>query len=271
VSKPRQKAPAPVFEVIFKGPGIYPEKITVPFLARTLSAVRRLASGFEPADDDDEVNSPEEGPLGLVKVKRSASAVYQFAAGSPKSALARFSETGRVILNPDDIGDNDYILNPLAELSNIAKSLECTIQLRSVDGRNGVLATIGRESYHTVAKNLLITSDTSITGTVERAGGSTGKKCSLRLPKRTRILYCDVASVDLVRKLGEMLYQEVAVSGTATWVKTNWKIASFVVKSVWQPQIGSASEAREAIRNAGAKSWDNIDDPETFFKETSGS
>jgi hypothetical protein len=101
-------------------------------------------------------------------------------------------------------------------------------------------------------------------------GGATDKKCGLRVPSQSRMLMCNVASVDVARRLGEKLYQEVAVHGMARWLKTSWRIVAFTIREVYQPKLHSASEAIEALRKAGGKGWDNINDPEAFLKEVSG-
>ena len=262
----KQKKPNPAFEVDFNGAGIYPEMIPLSFLSRVLSAVRRLAAG-EAGSEEDEASGQAEAEVGLLQVKRG-SAVYQFTA--PALALAHLRAAGKVLARPETIGDRDYILNPVEELSSVAKSLHCSVVLKE-PGKDGiVLAKIEPGSYSSISQRLLIQGETAIMGRVVRVGGATEQKCGLRVRDQSRMLICKVESADIARKLGQRLYEEVAAYGKATWLKTNWKIVAFTVKEVQQPKLGPAEEAIEALRKAGGKGWDDIPDPEAFIEEVSG-
>jgi hypothetical protein len=117
---------------------------------------------------------------------------------------------------------------------------------------------------------MIIKGETAITGRVMRVGGATLRKCGLRIASQHRMLYCTVATNAVARKLGQKLYQEVAVQGHAHWLKTSWKIVRFLIKEVYQPKLGKADEAISALRAAGGKAWDEVDDPESFLEEVTG-
>jgi hypothetical protein len=98
------KKPAPTFEALFQAPDIYPERIPLRYLSRTLSALQRLAAGD--AATTDEENQVTDEALGLLGVKRG-SAVFQFTGKSPHLALAHLRETGKLLEHPEKIGDKD--------------------------------------------------------------------------------------------------------------------------------------------------------------------
>lgn len=258
------KKPNPLLEVLFEGEGIYPEKIPLGALARALTAVQRLLTGQE-VDEEEE---GEEGTLRLLDVKRG-SAIFRCVGPSAETSLGHLREVGKIVKHPEDAGEKDYILRPIERLSSIARSLDCVIVLRE-PGKNAVLARIEPSSYETIAKNLLISGDTAIMGEIQRVGGATEMRCALRVPFQSNLLYCSVHSDDIARKLGKHLYEEVAVQGTAQWLKNSWRIISFKIKEVYQLKQGSIIEAFEALREAGGKSWDKIEDPQTFLEEVSG-
>jgi hypothetical protein len=264
---PKPKRPTPVFEALFVGPGIYPEMVTLPFLSRTLSAVQRLAAGRETGEEEE--SGLTEGKIGLLQVRRG-SALYQFSTPAPAPALAHLREAGRVLERPETIGDRDYILSPVEELSTIAKRLDCSIVLREPGKGDEVLARIEPASYTSISEKLFVTGETAITGKVERVGGATERKCGLRVPGQSRMLICRVETTEAARKLGQKLYEEVVVHGAASWLKTSWKIVAFKVKEVYQPRLRPAEEAMEVLREAGGKGWDQVDDPEAYIEEVSG-
>src|SRR5437773_33746 len=98
--------PVPVFEVIFKAPGLYPWKIPVNKIADTLSAINRLAGGVLVGEEDVEDEEKKEAggeEVGLVDIQKG-SAIFRFIGPHPHNAIERLKETGRVLKNPDTAG-----------------------------------------------------------------------------------------------------------------------------------------------------------------------
>lgn len=263
--------PPAIFEAVFTGPGIYPEQIPIGTLSRILPSIHRLALGKEPEteDEDDKAIETDDAAVRLLDIKRG-SAVYRFAGHSPQLALENLRQAGRVVRDPESIGPNVYMLHPIEQLSATSRSLKCSITLREASARNGVLVEIGPDSFDRISKSVFVHGDTSITGKIERVGGATEKKCGLRVSFQPRMLICKVESADVARKLGEKLYQEVVLHGTAVWFKTAWQLFSFTIRHVHQLAMTSISEAIHAIREAGAKAWDKIEDPQAFLERTGG-
>jgi hypothetical protein len=267
----RPKRPAPVFEVLFDGKGLYPEAIPLGTLTQTLSAIRRLAAGSEPPDEDEdeETNGPDEGSIRLLDVKRG-SAVFQFFSPSAKADLAHLREAGKVLETPEELGDSHYVIRPIELLSTIARRLNCALVMREAAAEKAVLATIVSTSYERLSDRLFLTGETSLTGRVERVGGATARRCALRVSFQSRMLFCRVASEEVARQLGGMLYQDVAVTGKAWWLRNSWKVVSFTIHSVYQPKPGSLEEAFQALHAAGGSGWDGESDPAAHIKEVSG-
>ena len=271
----RPKKPSPLFEVRFEGPGIYPERIPLRSLVTTLSAVQRLAVGSTPPEEDEgeEGKEREEESLRLLDVKRG-SAVFQIGApttSDPRPALERLRVVGDFLGNrEDDVEDIDYALSPIRDLSNTARSLNCTISLREPGRDKRVLAVFEPTSYESIANLLLVEGETSFVGRVQRVGGATDVRCGLRVSFQNRMLICRVPDKEVARTIGKRLYEDVVVQGTANWLKNSWKMVSFTIKSVLQPTQGSILEAFDELREAGGKSWDAIDDPAAYLREVTG-
>jgi len=96
--------------------------------------------------------------------------------------------------------------------------------------------------------------------------------CGLRLPDQPeKMVICAVETADLVRNLGQYVYNDILVSGTVTWYRSNWRVKTIQVKSFVPPKLGSIKEAFQRIRDAGGKAWDNVEDPDAFIAEMRGS
>jgi hypothetical protein len=263
------KKPLPVFEVHFEGEKIYPEEIPLRTMSDALSAIQRLVTGAESAEEEAEDETTDDS-LRLLEVKRG-SAVYKVG-GPPVSAAKRNLRTlGRALANPEDLdAEYDYILSPIERLSAVARRLECTITLRepgtkSVPG--AILAKIEQLSYEAISKSLLVQGETSFTGEVVRVGGATALRCGLRVPFQTRLLICKVKDAKVARIIGQHLYRDVDVTGVAQWLKNSWRVFSFTIHEVReQPVQGSIVEAMEALREAGGKAWDLVDDPRGYLE-----
>lgn len=256
--------PTPTFEVKF--PDLLPERIPLRAVSDTLSAIQDIASGRDPFE------MPQVDPeksIRLLDVRRS-SATYDCIAHAPVEAVRNLGRIGTLLSASDDSLDSDDLvaaLSPLQSLSDISRSLGCRIEVRLSNNGREPLFTIGKEDYKRISKRILLKGETSVAGSVERVGGATGMRCLMRIPNRRKILYCDVASKALVRRLGQHLYENIVASGTATWIHRSWRIVKFTVKDFSQPRIGNPDKAIEALRNAGLKAWDYVADPEASIRE----
>lgn len=254
------------FEVRFVGPGVQPEKIPLRAVSDVLSAVQDLASGRDP---DEMAAVPPEKGIGLVDV-RKGSAIYSCVSRAPDEAIQNLNRVGTMLSSTN--GDTDWdelvvVLRPIEALSDVARRIGCQLEVRLGQSRKKPLFTVGREDYERISKNLLLKGDTTIIGRVERVGGATDMRCLLRVPGRSRILYCDVQGRELARRLGQHLYENIVATGTATWIHRTWKVLDFTIKDFTQPTLGDPTEAIDRLRAAGLSAWDNIEDPEAYLAE----
>ncbi len=246
----------PALEVRFESGDISPDKIPMPDLALVIRAVQRLASGRITED-----SSPllEEEKLRLVGVRRG-SARYSLAGPGPAAVGVHLRVLGRVIDRPDQIGEDDYILQPVGTLSRAATRLKCEISIREPGRGGAVLARIGPETYSHLTRSVLIAGQTEFGGKVERVGGASRSRCGLRVAFQKRMLICRVPNPVDARTLGENLYKRVVVSGEASWIKSTWRVFAFRVEAVRPLKEGSLSDKIRAIREAGGGDWDTVKD-----------
>lgn len=269
-------SPPPVFEVLFEGEELYPEAIPLRTLSASLSAIQCLAtgdkdlvgrSGDEDADEDADDGEVRDDSLRLVGIERG-SAMYRVAGPPPALALHNLRLVGELLSHPEAVeAHDDYMLSPLERLSAVARRLDCTITIKEPGEQGSVLAKIEPLSYETISKTLLVAGETSLVGRVVRVGGATALRCGLRVPFQHRLLICKVENSTIARKIGERLYQDVTVDGSALWLKNSWRLFSFTIKNVQQPVQGSIVEAMEALREAGGKDWDLVQDPASYLEE----
>jgi len=263
------KKPTAVFEAVFTGGGVYPEKIPIGKVVEALSAVKRLAAGVIVGDGDEDEDEGDTD-VRLLDVKRTSSAVFRFVGLSPELTIHRLRETGKILQNPQADGESEYILRPVKDLSAIAQSLQCSIILRQSGNGHDALARIEANSFARISQSLLVSGNTSITGTVQRVGGATEVRCALRIPTQSRLLFCRVESKEVARKLGDALYQRVVAHGAARWLRHSMRLYSFKVQDIFRAAEGTISDHLQALWDAGMNDWSLQDDPDSLLQEIRG-
>lgn len=213
------------------------------------------------------------GVLRLIQV-RDSSASYAVASVDGQSALGIIAETAQSIASPEDSEWRSGTISSLKELSEIAKSLRCTIEFRRpAEGRKygDVIAKITPATFEAVAGSAFVTGHTSVYAKIERVGGATQMHCGIRLPNRPRkMVICRVVGEKLVRELGQFMYENVVVSGEATWIRHNWQLKHLVITSFDPPKKSTFEEVFKRVYEAGGDAWDRIPDPDRFIAEMRG-
>ena len=134
-----------------------------------------------------------------------------------------------------------------------------------------MFATIDGDSYSILAATAFVTGESSVYGYLERVGGATDQRCGLRLPTQPRrMIYCTVETEELVRSLGQHIYENILVSGTVTWFRRAWQVKHIRVTDFEPSKTGSILDTLERIYEAGGKVWDDVDDPEALIAEMRG-
>lgn len=274
-----RKKPAPDFVIRLAGIDIRPWRVPMRNLSRVMDAVQRLV---EQQEEDDSVSPAttisrqglelnEDRVLRLIDIK-SGSAAYKVSVPNAQPALKLIGETGVAIKEPENFGWTQPTLSSLKDLSEVASSLGCIIELRLPGDKRGtfgdVLATITPSTFATVEVSAYIKGDTSVYASVERVGGATEMRCGIRLPSQPRkMVVCRVDGEELVRRLGQYIYQDIVLNGSATWLRHTGELKTMVIHNIEPPKSGSISDALRKIHDAGGDAWDAIPDPDAVFAE----
>ena len=280
--QPLGKKPEADFVVRLVGPRMKPWAVPMRTLAKTLEAVQRLMEPTEESGEQldegrlgsDSGGEPQKEPLvslRLIDVENS-SAAYRVASNDRRYVLDTLRQTRKAIDSPACAEWPWQVLSSLKDLSAIAKAMSCDIEFRAPGPPRRpygeLLATVDATTYQNVENSAFISGSTSVLGTIERVGGATEMRCGLRVPGQPRkMVFCRVTTEDLVRSLGKYMYQDVVVSGDATWARFDLRLRDLVIHSFEPPPAGTIAETFERIRALGGSAWDEIDDPESRIAE----
>jgi hypothetical protein len=273
----------PDFVVRLVGSGVKPWTVPLRALSKLMDAIQRLVEQSE--EEDREVipaepqNQEEElipalgsNVLKLVQI-RSSSAGYALATPYRESALNILSSTGRAIEDPSNSEWSAPTISSLKDVSEIAKSLGVKIEIRKPKKGSklgDVIAKITPTTYTEVANAAFVRGQTTVFGTIERIGGAQDARCAVRVSEQSKLVYCDLASDELAKRLAPYLYQAVSLHGEATWLRTNWRLTNFEIRSFDPPKTGSFKDALADIWRAGGKAWDKVEDPDRFIAKLRG-
>ena len=277
-----KKKPNADFVIRLDAKGIKPWAVPFRNLAGMMEAVQRLfqgASAEEPGEyEGSEGFAPLDGDaekvlLQLLDVK-STSAAYRVATTDGAASVARLESLRKGLDNPQSTVWLGADLSSIEELSALARRFECVIEFR-LPGKGraygDVIAEIGPGSFGDIACAAFVHGHTSVYAKIERVGGATERNCGIRLLSQPRkMVVCGVPSEELVRELGQYIYQDVVVSGRATWLKANNRLRRMEISSFEPPKKRSILEALDRIYAAGGDAWDSIEDPDAVLAEMRG-
>jgi hypothetical protein len=271
--------PNPDFLIRLVGRDMKPWRVPLRVLNRILGAVQRLVDQRDDLVDIDECDEPveqlvqESRTLQLIGIK-SLSAGYAVKSENRKVTLSVLTETGRGIDAPDKASWRPSSISSVEELSQTARQLGCVIEFREIEkGKplGPIIAMIRPETASEVTRRAFRTGRTSVVGRLERVGGATAMRCGIHVQGRPKMLFCDVASTDLVRELGKLLYTDVVLTGEAVWYRSTGQLKSLNVSYFNPAKTESFAEVAKLIRAAaGGNAWDAIADPAAYIREMRG-
>lgn len=110
-------------------------------------------------------------------------------------------------------------------------------------------------------KNLLIKGETTIYGKIERVGGAEPR--IVFKDHTDNKIYFEVTE-DQAKQIASRLYEEIALTGVATWDKKTYRVVNFKVNEITDLNKNSLTETFSAIQEIIGKHWEEFDDIEAF-------
>lgn len=133
-------------------------------------------------------------------------------------------------------------------------------------GRLYISASLGEDPLFSFGPDpipwpdLRIQGETTVYGRLIRLGGKDPKITITNPNTKKGYLGCD-ATIELVKQLGDKLYQWVGLDGTATWNMWNWSMESFVVSHITEYDGVSLAEALSGLANVSEQeTWCDLND-----------
>lgn len=247
-----------VFEVRIRGENVSPETLSASVLADLLpeieKAIRAVARQQRPTFGD------EDFVLGLVGVRRGSS-ILAFSSSKVEEAEAAFQGYTEALAKFDVTALPPEARSAALSTSEFAKRKNVAIEFSRPYAPP--IARITPESELTFVTPH-VQGETTIYGIVERVGG---KEPKIRLAVDGGKTIACSASRQLVKQVGNHLYERVGIRGIAKWDSADWSIVDFFAQELIDFIDTPLDEAIAMLAQAsGPSAWpgDDEDTAETL-------
>lgn len=238
--------------------GANPEEVTISELSDFLRALEQaVASASETYD--------ERIKLRLVDV---ATGSDRLTLAAPSEALPHIAVITAALKN----GSFDQLPRPthqaLSEMSKVTKRNNWGF--RFVGNKRlsieSVEFDVGQEVPAPVIRK--VKGVTSIMARCMRVGGAVTPRAELRVHNRQVLLHVDI-SEKLAKELGNRLYDDVVLSGEATWDPDTWEVVEFSVSAIAPYEQTPVDVSFQQLAHVAGTAWDGID-ADSFVQEQRG-
>lgn len=238
------------FVVKISAPGLRPETIAMGDLA---DLMRDLEQSILKACAEEPERELSQGAIvSLVGIEEGSDKLI--IAVDPELEAAARGVTEAVATNcysqlPSESHESLYRISQLA-----AKCAWCVL---FTDGDWIRDATISRDHPVEAPAREEICGTTTFYGTCLRVGGAKEPKAEIRPLRGGRAVNVSLTE-DMAKQLGRRLYEQVAVSGEATWRVRTWEVLDFRVTRMLPYNPTGAVEGFARLRKISAGCWDGV-------------
>lgn len=248
-----------VFEINIAGEGISPESIRASDLADILKSIEESISSVAiqmnpDLDLDDFI-------VGLVQIQRG-SARLAFSSSQPSIAKNSFEDISTAVSEKKIYRLPSTAVEGINKIVDFSKRRGCVIELRP-DIQKEPTAFIQPDTDFGIKEKQTISSDSVIFGNLERIGG-VRPMARIRISEH-EVISCSV-SYDLAKSLASRLYENIGLTGRATWNTQNWSMTTFEIHNITQYEGGSIKDAFRELANAAGDAWSDIDDVKEYIR-----
>ena len=247
-----------LIEIKFHGGGINPSAIKASEVAELINAFEKsiVATVHE---NYPELDVEKYAYLSFQSIKNESLGLG-FAAINDEDAYSDAHLKIAYSINSNDYNNLPYLtIENLKVVSKFSKKHNCVCDyiLNSEKKAELTPATVIE-----INKNTIIKGETTIYGKIERVGGA-----------EPRIVFKDHAdnkiyfevTEDIAKQLAAKLYEEIALTGTATWDKKTYRVVDFKVTGITDLNKKSLIETFTEIQDIISNNWEEFDDIETII------
>lgn len=247
-----------IFHIEMRGSGVYPQTTPLKELIDFLTNLEVTLLETAKAEDVDDI---QEGIVSLVEIQEGSNRLGLAVSPLFLPAIAQITRT---VATQEFSNIPERAHRSLYGIYEQAKKRNWEIHFIADKAQNIEVAIISNEQPIPNPVSPYIKGTSTIFGRCIRVGGSE-PKVDVRLPNRSRLLHVEVTE-EMARRLARNLYDNVAMTGEATWERDTWFIVNFRATSVVNIQSGTPLQAFKELGEMVGEKWKGID-VERFVEE----
>jgi hypothetical protein len=248
-----------VFEVNLSGEGIFPESIRASELADILKSIEKAVTAV--ATQADSSLDSTNFIIGLVQIEKG-SARLAFSSSQPSIAKSSFNEVTNAVSQKKVYRLPQAAVEEVERMADFSKRKGCVIELRP-DIQQAPTTFIQPDTDLGLQETPTFSSDSVVFGKLERIGG---KKPMARIRiSEHDALSCSI-SLDLAKTLATRLYENVGLTGRATWNTETWSLIAFNIHGITPYEGGPIKEAFRELAEAAGDAWADVEDVKTYIR-----
>jgi len=246
-----------ILEIRFHGGGVNPHAVRASEIAELISSFEKTIISTLHENNPD-IDLKDYAYLSFSEIKNESIGLRFFADRATEAFLAAY------FLVTTSISENDFSNLPfpaienLKVIANFSKRHDCNCDYIYKDEN---IAQITPKSKIEISDNYTIKGETIIYGKIERVGGAEPR--IVFKDHSDNKIYFEVTE-DVAKQLASKLYEEIALTGTATWNKKTYKVLDFKVNEITDLNKKSLTETFDEIQDIIGNYWEEFDDIETY-------
>lgn len=246
-----------IFHIEMRGSGVYPRTTPLKELIDFLTNLEVTLLETAKAQDVD----IQEGVVSLVEIQEGSNRLGL--AVSPLF-LPVIAQITRTVATQEFSNIPERAHRSLYGIYEQAQKKNWEIHFVADKARDIEVATISNEQPIPNPVSPYVKGTSTIFGRCIRVGGAE-PKVDVRLPNRSRLLHVEVTE-EMARRLARNLYDNIAMTGEATWERDTWFIVNFRATSVVNIQSGTPLQAFKELGEVVGEKWKGVD-VERFVEE----
>src|SRR5258708_5989928 len=259
-----------LIEVKILGENATPDKISSKDIGELITNVEIMLAAIVIRENHALGLSENEITIGLADIKHdSYDLVFQSA--FEKEVVSATEQITASINSGDYTRIPAKSIDAIKTVRKLARKFYTDIEFWQVNGQNTRLAIVNSNTPIDVIIPMK-SGKTTLYGTVVGVGGVDPPRARIRLLTGD-ILNCNITQRDelqIARQLGQRLYSEVGVYGSARWDLRDMSIDFFQIERVTSYSKKSISEALDSLNSIVGEQYRGIDDFDQFINEIRG-
>lgn len=259
-----------LIEIKIMGENITPDKISSRDVGELIAAIETMVAVIVARDNPALGIDERDVTVGLADIEYG-SLTTLFQSQYEVEVLDAIHQVATSINASDYNNTPTKVIESVETVRKIARKYSTDIEFWERNGQRIQLTTVNANTKIDV-KIPTFSGKTTLYGTLIRVGGESPPRAGIRLITGNYVT-CNITereNLRIARQLGERLYTEVGIYGTARWDLRDMSLDHFLIEQLTEYSRKSVDEALESLSIVAGKYYDRVSDIEKLVADIRG-